>query len=199
MRGNLSQHWWVLFLLPTAYLADSPVAAPKTTPVPPPIATLADKPLSERVVAYQIDARFDAARHTVDATEVLTYRNLTGQPQDPFPFHLYLNAFNPKSTFVPEAHRDRLTDKWKEEYRASAEVKSLAVDGIGDLTSQIKFISPDDGNPDDRTVFQVKLPRPIAPNESVVFKIAFPDQFGELVARTGDDHRVTIAPPWLPR
>src|SRR5882762_9089251 len=119
MPRNLSQYWSVLFLLSTACLADSPVAALKTAPVPPPIATLADKPLSERVVAYQIDARFDPAKHTVDATEVLTYRNLTSQPQDTFPFHLYLNAFNPKSTFVTETHRDRINNKWKEEYRAS--------------------------------------------------------------------------------
>ena len=58
--------------------------------------TPAPKPLSERVVAYQINARFDADKKTLDATETLTYRNLTGQPQDTFPFHLYLNGFQPK-------------------------------------------------------------------------------------------------------
>ena len=41
-------------------------------------------------------------RHIVDATEVLTYHNLTGQALDHFPFHLYQNAFQPKSTFVRE-------------------------------------------------------------------------------------------------
>src|SRR5882762_1551646 len=200
MPRNLSQYWSVLFLLSTACLADSPVAALKTAPVPPPIATLADKPLSERVVAYQIDARFDPAKHTVDATEVLTYHNLTGQPQDTFPFHLYLNAFNPTSTFMKEGHRDRSTFlHWKDKYKSSAEVKSLAVEGIGDLTSQIKFISPDDGNPDDRTVFQVKLPRAIAPNESVQFKIAFHDQFGQVVARTGYDHNFMMGAQWFPK
>ena len=198
MPRNLAQHWMVLFLLSAACSA-SPTAAPKAVTAPPPVATLADKPLSERVVAYQIDARFDAVKHTVDATEVLTYRNLTGQPLDTFPFHLYLNAFNPKSTFVKGAHSDRIDDKWKEEYRASAEVKSLSVEGMGDLTSQIRFVSPDDGNADDRTVFQIKLPRPIAPNDSVVFKIAFHDQFGEVVARTGYDHGFMMGAQWFPK
>ena len=32
------------------------------------------KPLSTRIVAYQIDARLDPARKTIDATEALTYR-----------------------------------------------------------------------------------------------------------------------------
>ncbi len=76
-------------------------SAASAQPVSPaPVATLSDKALSERVVTYQIDARFDATKHTLDATEVLTYRNLTGKPQDTFPFHLYLNAFQPTSTFM---------------------------------------------------------------------------------------------------
>jgi hypothetical protein len=177
--------------------ASSP--APAQPPSPPPVATLADKPLSERVVAYQIDARFDAAKHTLDATEVLTYRNLTGHPQDTFPFHLYLNAFNPTSTFMKEVRRDRSSFEWKDKYKASAEVKSLEVIGMGDLTSQIKFIAPDDGNPDDRTVFQVKLPRPILPNESVQFKIAFHDQFGQVFARTGYDQSFIMGAQWFPK
>src|SRR5208337_4728475 len=48
-------------------------------------------PMSQRVVHYEIDAKYDAVKHTVDATEVLTYHNLTGQALDHFPFHLYLN------------------------------------------------------------------------------------------------------------
>ena len=71
-----------------------------------PFAPKVSGPLSQRVVAYQIDAKYDPAKHTVDATETLTYHNLTGQPLDRFPFHLYLNAFQPKSTWVREAHRD---------------------------------------------------------------------------------------------
>ena len=65
-----------------------------------------DGPLSQRVVAYAIDAKYDPAKHTVEATETLTYHNLTGQPLDTFPFHLYLNGFQPKSTWIHEAHRD---------------------------------------------------------------------------------------------
>ena len=104
----------------------------------------------------------------MEATETLTYHNLTGQPLDTFPFHLYLNAFQPKSTWMHEAHRDgnfRTSSlaEWKESDYGSNVVTSFEVVGMGDLTKQMKFISPDDGNPDDKTVFQVKLPRPVAP------------------------------------
>src|SRR5215471_4569708 len=79
----------------------------------PPSATLADKPLSERVVAYQIDARLDARKKAVDAVETLTYNNVTGKPQDTFPFHMYLNAFQPKSTFMTELKRDHPDFDWE--------------------------------------------------------------------------------------
>jgi hypothetical protein len=143
---------------------------------PMPSATLSDKPLSQRWLDYNIDARVDAQKHTIDATEVLTWHNLTGKPQDTFPFHLYLNAFQPKSTFIREIHLYDPEFEWKQKNYGADEVKSLEVVGVGDLTSQMRFISPDDGNPDDRTVFQVKLPKPVPAGGQVQFKIAFHDR-----------------------
>jgi hypothetical protein len=162
-------------------------------------ATLSATPLSERVVDYQIDAHYDARKKSLDAIEILTYHNLTGQPLDTFPFHLYLNGFQPDSTFMREVHRNRASFEWNEKYRASATVKSLEVVGMGDLTSQIKFVAPDDGNNDDRTVFEVKLPRPVAPGETVQFKIAFHDQFGEVYARTGYKRDFIMGAQWFPK
>ena len=161
-------------------------------------------PLSQRVVAYQIDAKYDPAKHTVDATETLTYRNLTGQSLDRFPFHLYLNAFQPKSTWMHEAHRDgyfRSSDlnEWKDTDFGSDEVTSFEVVGMGDLTKSMKFISPDDGNPDDKTVFEVQLPHPIAPGQDVTFKIAFRCKFPEVVARTGYKRTFLLAGQWFPK
>ncbi|HVO59663.1 MAG TPA: M1 family metallopeptidase [Terriglobales bacterium] len=163
------------------------------------VAINSDKPLSERVVAYSIDARLDSQHKSLDATETLTYHNLTGQAQDTFPFHLYLNAFQPKSTFMREVRRDHSSFEWEDKYRASAEVKSLQVTGIGDLTSQIHFIAPDDGNSDDRTVFQVKLPKPVKSGDSVEFKIEFHDQFGEVFARTGYKRDFIMGAQWFPK
>jgi hypothetical protein len=169
-----------------------------------PFAPKVSGPLSQRVVAYQIDAKYDPPKHTVEATETLTYHNLTGQPLDTFPFHLYLNAFQQKSTWMHEAHRDgnfrssRL-DVWKPEDYGANEVTSFEVVGMGDLTKQMKFVSPDDGNPDDKTVFQVKLPRAIAPGESVQFKIKFKATFPEVIARTGYKRTFLLAGQWFPK
>ena len=141
--------------------ANGSLTIPDTT-----LAINSDKPMSQRVVHYEIDAKYDAASHTVNASEVLTYHNLTGQALDHFPFHLYQNAFQPNSTFVREAkvagNRDTSYEKWETKEYGSEDIKSIEVVGQGDLTSRLQFIQPDDGNKDDKTVVDLPLPKPIA-------------------------------------
>jgi Peptidase family M1 domain len=156
------------------------------------------KPLSQRVVDYRIDVRYDAKAHTADATETLIYHNLTGQAQDTFPFHLYLNAFQPQSTFAREARRFDPGTEWNERKRGAIDIQKFVADGA-DLTAQIKFIAPDDGNADDRTVMQVKLPRPVPPGASVRFDLTFHDQFPETVARTGYKRDFIMGAQWFPK
>jgi len=161
------------------------------------------QPLSQRVVAYDIEAKYDAKNHSLDAAETLTYHNLTGQPLDTFPFHLYLNGFQPKATWVREVKRggtrDETLDKWQDKFNGADDIKSFEVVGQGDLTSQLQFIQPDDGNKDDHTVVQVHLLKPIPPNGFVQFKIKFHDQFPETLARTGWKRDFLLAGQWFPK
>jgi len=161
-------------------------------------------PLSERVVAYQIEGNYDAKTHTLDATELLTYTNKTGVTLDRFPFHLYLNAFQPKSTWMTEAESigNRDSEKgagWEDKHFGSNEVKSLEIVGVGDVTRQMKFIAPDDGNSDDRTVFEIVPPKPVKPGESIQFKIHFVAKFPEVLARTGYKRDFLMAGQWFPK
>jgi len=167
------------------------------------LAVNSTQPLSQRIVHYEMDARYDAAKHTIDATEVLTYHNLTGQPLDHFPFHLYLNGFQPKSTWVRESKRDgsrdTIYDKWEDKQYGAEEIKSFEVVGQGDLTSQLQFIQPDDGNKDDKTVVDAHLPKAIAPGAYVQFKIAFHDQMPETQARSGWKRDFVLGGQWFPK
>ncbi len=72
------------------------LAAPPENPAP-------GQPLSMHTVAYQIDAQLNPSTHTIEGRETLVWKNLTGQPQQDLPFHLYLNAFQPTSTWITEA------------------------------------------------------------------------------------------------
>ena len=164
-------------------------------------------PLSQRVVHYEIDARYDAKSHSLDATETLTYHNLTGQALDTFPFHLYLNAFQPNSTWVREAKREGTRgqnfEKWDPKGYGAEEIKKFEVlapeNDLGALTSQLQFIHPDDDNKDDKTVVQVHLPKPIPPDGYVQFKIQWHDQFPQTLARTGWDRDGLVGAQWFPK
>src|SRR5580658_4115967 len=162
------------------------------------------QPLSVRVVGYQIDAKYDDVKHTINASEVLTYKNLTGQPQQTFPFHLYLNAFQPQSTFMTEVRRSGTrgsgpdTD-WDPKHFGSITIDKLEVAGAGDLTNKIVFIQPDDKNTDDHTVVQVTLPKPVAPGASVEFHIVFHDVLPKVVERTGYAHDFDMVGQWFPK
>jgi hypothetical protein len=186
--------------------ATSPASASSAGPMAIPDTTLAinsDKPMSERIVHYEIDAHYDAVKHIVDATEVLTYHNVTGQPLDHFPFHLYQNAFQQKATWVTEAKvmgsRDTNYDKWEDKYYGSEEIKHLEVVGQGDLTAQLHYIAPDDGNKDDKTVIDLPLSKPIAPGEYVQFKITFQTNFPETQARSGYKRDFVLGGQWFPK
>jgi hypothetical protein len=164
-----------------------------------PLFAQAPQSLSPRVVAYHIDARLDAAKKTVDATETLTYRNLTGQPLTTFPFHLYLNAFQPQSTVTREIRRGDADFELKPEERGSISIRKFEVDGIGDLTSQLRFIHPDDDNSNDHTVAEIKLPAPIAPGATVTFRIAFRDHLPQVTMRTGYRRNFYLVAQWFPK
>src|SRR5271166_450809 len=161
-------------------------------------------PLSQRVVAYDMDARYDAKAHALDASETLTYHNLTGQALDTFPFHLYLNAFQPTSTWMREAKREAGGhgldfEKWDNKHYGADEIKSFEVVGQGDFTSQLQYIHPDDDDKEDRTVVQVRLTKPIPPDGYVQFKIKFHDQFPETLARTGWNRDFVLGGQWFPK
>jgi len=177
---------------------DSGLSIPNTTS-----AINSPTPLSQRVVHYEIDAKYNAQSHTLDATETLTYHNLTGQPLDTFPFHLYLNAFQPTSTFLREGKREGTRgedfEKWDPKSNGAEEIKSFEVVGQGDFTRQLQFIHPDDDNKDDKTVVQVHLNKPIPPDGYVQFRIQWHNQYPKTVERTGWDRDSLMSGQWFPK
>ena len=190
------------------FLAAGPALATPAGDRPLSDRPLGDRPLSDRIVAYRIEGRYDPKAHTLDATEVLTYTNKTGTRLDRFPFHLYLNGFQPKSTWMTEARHGGQRDfpkgkSWDEKHYGSNEVKSFEIlganGGATDLTKKIKFIAPEDGNADDRTVFEVALPTPLEPGAQIQFRIHFVAKFPEVLARTGYKRDFLMAGQWFPK
>ncbi len=188
---------------PSVRASASKAPAPKADEPRPVGLEGSKKTLSTWIVAYDIDAKLDPVKHQIDATETLTYLNLTGQPQQTFPFHMYLNAFQPQSTFMTEVHRSGTRGSgpdqaWDPLHFGSITVNKLEADGA-DLTSKMEFIHPDDDNTADKTVFQVTLPQPVAPGATAKFTIAFHDVLPEVVERTGYKHDFDMVGQWFPK
>jgi Peptidase family M1 domain len=157
------------------------------------------KPLSQRVVAYWIAAKLNTAAKTLDATESIEYRNPSDQPISTIPFHLYLNAFRPQSTFTRESYQQDTGMAYVNAEQGAMEIKSISAEGYGDLSQNMQFTAPDDGNQEDHTVMQIKLPKPLAPGEAIRFQIGFHDKFPLAVARTGYKRDFIMGAQWFPK
>ena len=176
-------------------------AAPNPNAVPPvPEKPPAPKPMSNRLVEYHIGVALDAEAKTLHGSQSVTWRNPGKQKVQELYFHLYPNAFeSDRTTFMRESG-----GKLREDERTGDGVGSMTVtsvetsDGL-DLTPRVDFEQPDDGNKADRTLMKLRLPKPVAPNETVTLKMSFEVKLPEVFARMGYKGDFVMAGQWFPK
>jgi len=160
-------------------------------------------PRSPRNASYSIDVRLDPASRTITASEVITWRNITTKPVDDLRFHLYWNAWrDDRSTWQRERKLGRTARVTRPDDRATMDVSSVRVMNGGqpvDLTRSLRFIAPDDGNADDRTVLQAALPQPAAPGSTLTIEIAWTAHVPRTIARTGAIGNFFFIAQWFPK
>ncbi|HKY21874.1 MAG TPA: M1 family metallopeptidase [Vicinamibacterales bacterium] len=170
------------------------------------LAPAAAQGLSPRNANYTIDVRLDARSRTLTARETLVWTNISNAPQAELQFHLYYNAWrNADSTWMRE---HTLTTWWgqvsarRSEDFAAIDVSSIRLTGSGaavDLTNDVRFIAPDDGNTDDRTVMAVTLPAPVGAGQTVTLDIAWTAKIPRPFARTGAIGNYFFIAQWFPK
>lgn len=162
---------------------------------------------SARNASYSIDVRLDPGRHTLTGREVLTWRNVTAAAATELRFHLYYNAWrNTRSSWLREgqlAGRNRAAAAGADDWGWS-DVAAVRLVGAGgappiDLGSGRRFVAPDDGNADDRTLLAVALPRPVAPGQTINVEIEWTSQVPRTFARTGRVGRSYFLAQWFPK
>jgi hypothetical protein len=163
-----------------------------------------DPPLSPRNASYVIDARLDAASRTITGSEVILWRNITTKPATELQFHLYWNAWrDDRSTWLREAKLGsrRTVPTVRPEERARIDVTALGVRGSAraDLTTVMRFIAPDDGNADDKTVLAARLPQPVAPGGSITIELSWTAHVPRTFARTGAIGNYFFIAQWFPK
>jgi hypothetical protein len=192
---------------PKARAAEPSPAAARPAP------TSSDAPrepgaLSARNANYLIDARLDAGRRTITGRQWLTWRNISGATTSELRYHLYYNAFrNSASTWLRERTLAGRISQPLSSLRPRdwgwtdvSTVRLIGLDGAPpiDLDDR-RFVSPDDGNPDDRTVMVVKLPKPVAPGETLNVYLEWTSQVPRTFSRTGAIGDYFFLGQWFPK
>jgi hypothetical protein len=161
---------------------------------------LSASPLTRPIASYEISCRLDPDAKTVTGSQILTWTNSTRHRADSLRFHLYLNAFrNTLSTFWRE-HRGKrgpyvIPDSW-----GSIELTELSLSSDGtDLLPALRYVAPDDGNADDRTVADVPLPRPVEPGQTLSVTARFVAHLPRVSVRTGYKGDFFLVAQWFPK
>jgi aminopeptidase N len=159
---------------------------------------------SPRNANYDIDVSLDHERRTLRARETIRWRNISSQAATELQFHLYWNAWrDADSTWLRERRLLSSYTPPRDDAWGSTEVTAIRVrqpDGSTiDLTPQIRYIAPDDGNAADRTVMTVPVPATVQPNETVQIEIEWDARIPRPFARTGYIDDYYFIAQWFPK
>lgn len=153
-------------------------------------------PQYRQVVDYDIKVKLDDAITTLTGEESIIWTNITNRPTSILYLHLYPNAFAEGSTFLQESGGMLRGDRMSKEGYGHMHITRLQSSGQ-DLTWG--FVQPDDGNPADRTLARVDLPRPVNPGESLRLYIEFEVKLPQVFARMGRYSQFAMAGQWYPK
>ena len=139
-----------------------------------------DKPKSPRIANYRIQAALDWEHKALEGKETISWHNTGSAATQEFPLHLYLNAFKgPGSLFFREG--GGLNGQWKPKNPGDpgswgyCHLKTVALDGQ----------TLDGHAGEDDTVYWVRLPRAVAPGETIQVEVQWEVQFPRVLARSG--------------
>jgi hypothetical protein len=162
-----------------------------------------DATLSDEVTSYTIHASLDPDKHTVNATEHMTWRNRSDRPVDKVYFHLYLNAFeNPGSTFFTE----RRMFAGSGHSRGGAKLEKgqwgyIELNHVKQAGQKVAwhYVHPDNGPKTDHTVVEFDLARPVPAGATLALDIEFHDKLPRVVERTGFFGKFHLVAQWFPK
>ncbi|MEL7370121.1 MAG: hypothetical protein AAFN74_14470, partial [Myxococcota bacterium] len=162
------------------------------------------------IVDYDIEVRLTPSTHDLDGRARITWKNDGRWPVSTLWWHLYLNAFrNENSTFLKEVRRGFgrggiRDDQWGWTDVTAMTVRHLTATGTHsatryDVLPESRFVSPDDGNPDDRTVLKTSLPFEIPPGGQVEIEVSWQARLPKVIARSGWAGSFHMVAQWFPK
>ena len=162
---------------------------------------------SARNVNYDIDVTLDPATRTLTGSELITWHNTGAIAAYSIRLHLYWNAFrNTKSTWLRQrqlAGDNPFASAAPEDFGYTNVTKITIVNPDGsdrlDLTRDLRFISPDDQNEDDRSLAAATLVDAIQPGQTLRLRVNWTGKFPRNFDRTGQIGDYYFVSQWFPK
>lgn len=153
------------------------------------------------VVTYLIEARLFPELRKITGTQTLSWRNTGPESVDHLRFHLYYNGFrSPDTTFMKEACLNTLSPARRRRMDfGEIKIKDIRRINGGSLNQQWQYISPDDNNPEDRTVMELVLQKPVEPGQTIRLKFQFELTIPQIFAMTGVEGDYFFIAQWFPK
>ena len=160
------------------------------------------KSLSARPANYEIHVTLDDRSKTIEATQTIRFTNQSPVEIRQLRMYQYLNAFkNSESSFLKGTNQifgqgftKRTADEW-----GWIEVEKIVREGGADLSDQMHYVQPDDGNTADQSVLEVILDKPIKPNETAEFHLKWRARMPKTIARAGHSKDFYLFCHWFPQ
>jgi hypothetical protein len=165
-------------------------------------------PLSARNANYTIDVELDPEAKLLSGRLSLEWRNIQDESTDELRFHLYWNGWrnNLSSWMQEDRYRERSDrgEKVRDEDWSFSEVSAIQLmpadrSNPVDLLPTLRYLWPDDGNIEDRTLFKVDLPAPVESGETVEVEIEWTAKIPRTFARTGYRGDYFFLAHWFPK
>lgn len=176
-------------------MASGPEAFPQCNPY-------FSHPLSLRPANYEIHVTLHDQTKTIEATQTIRLTNQSQVPIRELRLYMYLNAFkNTESTFLKgeshifgQGYTNRTSNEW-----GWIDITRITREAGPDLSSQMHFIQPDDGNTQDQSVLEVTLDQPILPGQTAAFNLNWRAQMPKTIARAGYSKDFYLFCHWFPQ
>jgi hypothetical protein len=153
-----------------------------------------DRAKSPRIANYRIEAALDFEHKTLEGRETISWRNTGTAPTQELPLHLYLNAFKgPQSLFVKESGGQLRSDHLAQ----PSDPASWGYCRLLSVRMEGRDLDGHDG--EDETVRWLKLPRPVAPGETIHVEITWENRYPRVFARSGWAEGFLMSGQWFPK
>ncbi len=159
-------------------------------------------------LSYKLRVKIDPGTRQLTGQQRISWTNRSSRPIARVPVHLYLNAFSHLgTTWMQDLQRaipgglnmDRRlklnSDPWG--FIEPTAVQQVHESTRGEVTW--RPIQPDDGNPMDRSLIELTLPRPVPPGGSLVLELHFKGRLPVPFARTGCTPTFCMVAQWFPK